>query len=81
MAREFGPQDIHIVHVTIDEAIDGERLLRTTSRRDQSAYRIQLAAEGWQMTSIEPVEAEIERFISDRQVEVLLVGMLVLRQG
>ena len=26
MAREFGPQDLHVAHVIIDGGIDGERL-------------------------------------------------------
>ncbi|UYN96793.1 MAG: SDR family NAD(P)-dependent oxidoreductase [Enhydrobacter sp.] len=37
MAREFGPQGIHVAHVIIDGGIDGERLLsRMPDRRDKA---------------------------------------------
>ena len=37
MAREFGPQGIHVAHVIIDGGIDGERLnTRYPDRREQA---------------------------------------------
>lgn len=33
LAREFGPQGIHVAHVVIDGGIDGERLRRNAARR------------------------------------------------
>jgi NAD(P)-dependent dehydrogenase (short-subunit alcohol dehydrogenase family) len=37
MAREFGPQNIHVAHVVIDGGIDGERL--RTNRPEAAAQR------------------------------------------
>ncbi len=33
MAREFGPQGLHIAHVVVDGAIDSERVRRTQPER------------------------------------------------
>jgi NAD(P)-dependent dehydrogenase (short-subunit alcohol dehydrogenase family) len=37
LAREFGPQGIHVAHVVIDGGIDGERLRQSAPQRAQQA--------------------------------------------
>lgn len=37
MAREFGPQGIHVAHVVIDGGIDGDRLQNANPERYASA--------------------------------------------
>jgi len=48
MAREFGPQGIHVAHVVIDGGIDGERLRRAMPERIAAA-----GADG--LLAVEPI--------------------------